>query len=97
MWWKEKGVDFHKLYRLGYMSSIAHANVASCATVERLFSTAGRIVTRDRVNTKPQRVETILLIHKNQDLLLNESWANTKKFFQSNLEYLENLSSGKTS
>ena len=36
------------LYRLGYMSSIAHANVASSADVERLFSTAGKIVTRER-------------------------------------------------
>ena len=64
-WWKEKGVKFHKLYRLGYMSSIAHANVTSSAAVERLFSAAGRIVTGDRVNTKAPRVKSILLIHKN--------------------------------
>ena len=49
------------------------------------------------MNTKPQRVESILLIHKNQDLWRKECWANTKNFFLSNLEYLENMSSGKAS
>ena len=47
-----KGVKFHKVYRLGYMASIAHANVAPNSAVERLFSAAGRIVSRDRANTK---------------------------------------------
>ena len=79
-WWEKNGVDFHKLYRIGYMSSIAHANVASSTTVERLFSTACRIVTRDRVNTKPQRVETILLIHKNQDLWLRNLGQTLRNF-----------------
>ena len=67
-WWREKGVKFHKLYRLGYMASVAHANVASDSAVERLFSAAGRTVGRDRANTEPNRVESILLIHKNSSL-----------------------------
>ena len=54
-WWREKGVKFHKLYRLGYMASIAHANVVSSSVVERLFSPAGRIVSRERASTKPER------------------------------------------
>ena len=74
-WWRDKGVGFHKLFRLGYMASIAHANVASSSSVERLFSTAGRVVTRDRANTKPRHVETILIVNKNSELWMEDSWA----------------------
>ena len=71
-WWRDKGVELHKLFRLGYMASIAHANVASSSSVERLFSAAGRVVSRDRANTKPERVETILLVNKNPELLMED-------------------------
>ena len=96
-WWREKGVKFHKLYRLGYMASIAHANVASSSVVERLFSAAGRIVNRDRANTKPERVESILLIHKNSSIWMQDSWEQTKKYLWSQLPYLKNLKRGKCS
>ena len=46
------------------MATIAQAKVASSSAVERLFRDTGIIVSRDRANTKPDRVESILLKHK---------------------------------
>ena len=96
-WWREKGVGYHKLFRLGYMASIAHANVVSSSSVERLFSAAGRVVSRDRANTKPERVETILMVNKNPELWMENSWELTKKVLSCKLPYLQKLSKGKVS
>lgn len=81
------------------MASIAHANFASSSSVERLFSAAGRVVGRNRANTKPERVETILLVNnnKNTELWMEDSWGQTKKCISYKLPYLQKLSKGKVS
>ncbi len=65
-WWK----NHEKIYPLlSQMAKSYLAIFASSADVERLFSTAGQIVSPLRTSLRPSKVEKILFCHRNIDRL----------------------------
>lgn len=67
-WWQKNNTQLPLLCKL---SRFIHSIPASSSPSERVFSTAGNVVTNKRSRLSPESVNSILMLKSNWDLLSN--------------------------
>ena len=62
LWWKERATAYRRLSKLArrYLGA-----PGTSVPSERLFSSAGNLITKNRACLKPENVDKLLFLHKN--------------------------------
>jgi len=89
-YWKVNG---HGLFRLSFLSAVLMSIKLSSADTERVFSNSGDVSRGKRGGISAKRIEELVLISKNRELLLKNSRANTEEFWRQNIGSVRNAKS----